>query len=177
MYNEARWHPATALFSRQAPEKIRGWLRDNDSLTQQLICHCAGQFRVQVIRQYWQKPLRSESLLLNVNSEKTAFIREVFLYCREQPWVFARTIIPLATLRGELQKLTQLGSRPLGQVLWSNHAIARGDMQIARFNPGTAMYNDCQSASPEIWGRRSLFQLGNKPLLVNELFLDQIPRK
>lgn len=177
---EPQWHPATAFFSRRAPAQFRPWLTDTDSLTKQLICHCPGQFSVDVLRQYWAKPLASETTLLGIAAHSRAFIREVRLYCDQQGWVFARTVIPLNTLRGELQKLTQLGSQPLGAVLFSNHAIKRAPLEIARFNSGTPMYNDAVSNSTEnreLWGRRSLFLLGNKPLLVNELFLDSIPAK
>lgn len=180
MVREARWHPATAFFSRQVPERLRHWLTDSDSLTRQLICHCDGQFSVKVLHQYWHRPLQSEYQQLALPIGQVAFIREVHLYCNQQAWVFARTVIPLKTLRGELQKLTQLGTQPLGAVLFSNRAIKRGPLEIACFKPRMAMYNDAvanMETQQDIWGRRSLFYLGSKPLMVNELFLDKIPPK
>ena len=177
---EPIWHPATAFFSRRAPAQFQNWLTDRDSLTQQLISHCQGQFCVKVLRQYWQRPFSSEYHQLGLKHGNTAFIREVHLYCDQQPWVFARTVIPTETLRGELQKLTQLGAQPLGAVLFSNHSIKRAPLEIARFNSKSAMYNEAHINSAhhqDIWGRRSLFYLGNKPLLVNELFLGNIPQK
>jgi chorismate lyase len=36
-----------------------------------------------------------------------ALIREVHLLCDDRPWVFARTIIPISTLRGRERRLAQ----------------------------------------------------------------------
>ena len=178
--HQAVWHPATTFFSRRAPQYIRAWLTDRASLTQELICHCNSQFSVTVLRQYWQRPLISETKKLGLSGSSIAFIREVYLNCNDQPWVFARTVIPAKTLHGELQKLTQLGTQPLGAVLFSNHLIKRSPLEIACFHPNTVMYNEAVQQASEnesIWGRRSLFLLGRSPLLVNELFLNHIPAK
>lgn len=178
--HQAVWHPAGTFFSRRAPHRIRAWLTDRNSLTQQVICHCQGQFSVNVLRQYWQRPLINEASKLGINRNNIAFIREVHLNCNNQPWVFARTVIPINTLQGELQTLTQLGTQPLGAVLFSNHLIKRSPLEIACFHPHTTMYNEAVQQTSEngsIWGRRSLFLLGNSPLLVNELFLNHIPAK
>ncbi len=176
---EAIWHPDRAFFISRAPSRLRPWLIDKESLTKHLINHCQGHFTVQVHRQYWQRPFYSEARLLGMSCTQLAFIREVHLLCDAEPWVFARTVIPLATLHGELQKLTQLGSRPLGAVLFANPAIRRGKMEVAHFKSWHYMYNIAarEPQTEPLWGRRSLFYMNNKPLLVNELFLEKLPAK
>ncbi len=174
---EACWHPARPFFVGQAPKRLQSWLTDNESLTKKLICHCAGQFRVRVQREYWQRPLPSEAAQLGLARGSITFIREVHLTCDEQRWVFARTIIPLKTLRGALPQLTQLGTQPLGAVLFANRSVTRGALQVAQIKSLHYMYNEATLGSTQtsaLWGRRSLFFLHGAPLLVNELFLDTL---
>ena len=57
--------------------------------------------------------------------------------------------------------------------------MRRGEVEIARLTPGDSLYANATqrlAAIPAaIWGRRSLFTLSDKPLLVNEIFLPDIP--
>ena len=59
---------------------------------------------------------------------------------RRQPWVFARTLIPARTLRGRGRRLTRLGSRPLGQVLFADPKVRRDPVEIARIVAGQRMH-------------------------------------
>jgi chorismate--pyruvate lyase len=93
--------------------------------------------------------------------------------------VFARTVIPRATLTGPRRRLTRLKTRPLGAVLFADPSMQRGPVEIARLTPRDKLYpvalRHLGRQPPEIWGRRSLFTLGGKPLLVSEIFLPGIP--
>jgi len=108
----------------------------------------------------------------------TCFIREVYLLCDAQPWVFARTVIPTRTLTGPRRRLTRLRGKPLGAVLFADPAMKRSQIEIARIQNGQALFDDATSqlsvTPDEIWGRRSAFFLGGKPLLVSEIFLPNI---
>jgi len=175
---EPAWRDNQPFFKNQAPIKVRHWLVDQGSLTQRLINACHGNFYVQIFDEYWAKPFYSEQTTLGINTGELAFIREVHLFCDSQAVVFARTVIPQSTLKGELQKLTRLGERPLGAVLFSNQKIHRGQMQVARIDSQHAVYDaalyDTDIADIPIWGRRSVFNLVDKPLLVSEIFLPSI---
>ncbi|MBA1333384.1 chorismate--pyruvate lyase, partial [Candidatus Endoriftia persephone str. Guaymas] len=108
-----------------------------------------------------------------------ALVREVELLCDEVPWVFARTLIPASTLRGAARRLTLLGDKPLGAVLFSDSRIKRGRTQVARLQPRHRLFSaasvDLQPVPDELWGRRTLFHVSGRPLLVNEIFLPRIP--
>lgn len=105
-------------------------------------------------------------------------VREVELLCHEVPLVFARTVIPAASLRGPAKRLTLLGERPLGEVLFADPRMRRGQMEVARLQPRHPLFGvataDLQQRPDEIWGRRTLFHLGDASLLVNEVFLPAI---
>ncbi len=155
------------------------WLRDQGSLTQRVVRTCGGgSFRVRLLRQAWGSPLFSESRLLQVRRGQTTLVREVELLCDERPWVFARTLIPASSLRGSAQRLTHLGERPLGEVLFSNHRVRRGVTQIARLQPRHPLFvaatTNLQRQPQTLWGRRTLFYIAGRPILVNEIFLPEL---
>lgn len=158
------------------PAAIWPWLLDPSSLTLRLQQACGGGgFRVRVVAQRWELPLLSEARALHIAPRRRALIREVWLLCGGRPWVFARTVIPARTLTGPQRRLDHLGERPLGGLLFSDPSMRRGQLEIARIGRGQPLFALATAtlpAPPEaIWGRRSLFYLRNKPLLVCEMFL------
>ena len=99
-------------------------------------------------------------------------VREVVLYGNAQPWVFARSILPLSTLTGRLRKLRQLSNQPLGELLFKDPSMCREPVQYARFDAGNNLLPQSTVSMDQVsWGRRSVFRLDNKPLLVAEVFL------
>ncbi len=152
---------------------------DTSSLTARLKSACGGGFRVRVVRQGWGRPLYSEHRMLAMRRGEIAIVREVELCCDGVPWVFARTLIPAGSLRGPARRLAMLGNRPLGEVLFADPRTRRGTMQIARLLPRHPLFSVATSSledmPDELWGRRTLFVLVGRPLLVNEIFLPNIP--
>jgi chorismate--pyruvate lyase len=177
-HHEPVWFFTHELRYGVVPLEVADWLFDPGSLTARLIATCAGRFRVQVLAQYWHAPMHNEIRRLAMRERQMSFIREVYLYCDEQPWVFARTVIPRKTLRGKQRHLANLGSRPLGAVLFADPHMRRDEIEVACLHPGEGLYRQAvarlPAQPPGIWGRRSVFYLNHKPLLVNEIFLPGI---
>jgi chorismate--pyruvate lyase len=177
--SEPRWQPRACLRPAELPPGLSQWLLDPGSLTRRLRGACSGRFRVGVLGEYWARPLRSEAQRLGVEPGRYVWTREVQLFCDAQPWVFARTVIPAATLRGRGQRLKRLGDRPLGEILFTDPGARRGAVQIARITPGQRLHRRAFGALAEapaaIWGRRSLFRIDGRPLLVCEIFLPGLP--
>ncbi|MBK8182249.1 MAG: chorismate lyase [Candidatus Competibacteraceae bacterium] len=155
------------------------WLFDSGSLTQRLRSLCGGGFRVRVLSQVWARPSRDEARILKLRLDAWAWTREVQLLCGNQAWVFARTLIPARTLSGRGRRLTRLGTKPLGAVLFADPCIRRGPVEIARIMTGQRLHQRAFAGFTEppdtIWGRRSVFQIENNPLLVAEIFLPDLP--
>jgi chorismate--pyruvate lyase len=177
--NEPGWTGLDQIRRAQVPNGVEDWLRDPTSLTARLKRHCPHGFSVRLLHQGWGRPLYSEMRLLGMRRGEAAIIREVELYCGETPWVFARTLIPASSLRGSARRLTMLGSRPLGEVLFNDPRMRRGRREIARLQPRHPLFQaavaSLEQKPKEIWGRRTLFHLAGQPLLVNEIFLPDIP--
>jgi len=175
---EPLWRPARRLNRSDIPEKIWPWLLDKASLTERIIGACPGRFRVQVVNQQRGRVMRNEAHTLNMRAGTHAIVRQVQLVCGETPWVYARTVIPPATLNRRLRRLARLGSRSLGATLFSDPSMKRGEVEVACLTASDELYRSVTgdlSRKPEtIWGRRSVFRLGGKPLLVCEFFLPEI---
>lgn len=175
---EPVWREAQRLHRREVPEDTLRWLLDPASLTLRLKFVCRGKFRVDVLSQGWARPHLNEAVALGMLDRCWGFVREVQLLCDEQPWVFARTIIPRTTLAGSNRRLTHLKNRPLGAVLFADPTMTRGPVEIARITSGVRLYTSAtrhMKKMPEaIWGRRSVFTLHGAPLLVSEIFLPGI---
>ena len=159
------------------------WLLDRESLTLRLQHLCPGKsskgFRVQVLSQARAVPRTDEAQALSMQSREMAIIRQVLLLCGRQPWIYARTVIPVKLLHGKFQRLTALGTRPLGEVLFADPGMQRGRVELAEILPGQAV---CAAATAHtrhrpvsIWGRRSVVWLSGKQLLVSEIFLPEFP--
>lgn len=73
----------------------------------------------------------------------------------------AHTLVPKHSLFSPLKEVLELNTRPLGEYLFSHPDLVRTGMEISPYRSG-------------IWGRRSLFFLFNKPIMVAEFFLPQL---
>lgn len=172
------WRTSYRLNRAQLPEPWRDWLLDRSSLTLRLQRTCSGQFHVEVLSQRMEPPMLSESRALNRPPQELALVRQVRLHCDNQPWVFARTVIPLPSLHGGLRQLALLGNKPLGAVLFADPTMQRSAVEVTRIGQGKRLFAMATGDSPrnasEIWGRRSVFTLQRQPLLVSEFFLPEL---
>ncbi|HAS51793.1 MAG TPA: chorismate lyase [Gammaproteobacteria bacterium] len=161
------------------PPDLARWLFDPGSLTRRLRQCCPHLFRVRILWQGWSRPSCDEARALHLRLDARVWTREVQLLCGDQAWVFARTLVPMATLRGRGRRLTQLGSRPLGEVLFTDPKVQRGPVEIARIVAGQRLHQrafaEMTPSLEALWGRRSIFQRDGQPLLVCEIFLPALP--
>lgn len=172
-----RWLLKSQLYNQTIPKDKLHWLLDEKSLTKRIKKNCVTQFRVKVIKQRWVLPDQSERLLLKLPIRQKVLLRQVVLFCGTSPVVFAHSLIPLATLRGEHRRLACLQTKPLGQYLFSKHYLKRSQFECAKLSVAMPFYHFLQkhyAINQTVWGRRSLFLLKNKQLLVSEYFLPQI---
>ena len=164
------WLPVGRWTQGAIPPDWRRCLLDRGSLTQRLIDASSESFAVRVVREAFLVPRLDERQLLDLPTRRRSFVREVLLYVDGSPRVFARSVIPLSTLTGRLRKLRRLDDRPLGAVLFADPGMARGPLEIARV-PAAMIPGDHATDDTSYWGRRSLFYMDSRPLLVSEIFL------
>ncbi len=157
--------------------RLAAWLADEASLTAKLMALSQGRFRVQLLRQGLARPRLDERKLPGLGSQP-ALVREVVLYGGDEPWVFARSLLPLSSLTGSLRRLRHQGTRPLGAFLFSQPHLRRGPIAVCALNRHHAyLPDDLLPRDGNAWGRRSVFYLHNRPLLVSEVFLEPLSRR
>jgi len=159
------------------PRLLRCWLSDRGSLTQRLKSRCAS-FRVVPLVTGLARPNPDEYALLGLVPGTRAYVREVILLCDEVPVVFAHSVLPQDSLRGGWNGITRLGSRSLGEALFSDHRIERQPLAYRNLRDSHPLFRAAVAQQPlstrNLWARRSLFCLNHHPLLVTEVFLPAI---
>jgi chorismate--pyruvate lyase len=145
------------------------WLYvDKGSLTRRLTLLAEGAFSVTPLREGWQ-PLRDdECAALGVAFGSSGWVREVYLRGHGEPWVFARSVAARSALEDLGFDLQRLGSRSLGELLFSDQAFTRGPLEAMRY-PDAWLPAEVQQA--QLWARRSCFSRGKLGVLVAEVFL------
>jgi len=134
------------------PKSVLGWLDDEQSLTAKLK-QKFDDFSVNVLSQIQTTPHNNENEVLDFEGQSV--VREVQLLGNHQVVVFARSVIPVTD---DTQDILKIGSKPLGEVLFNDPDIKRGQLQITH--------------TGSTWGRRSTFTIGATKLLVSEFFLE-----
>jgi chorismate--pyruvate lyase len=108
------------------------------------------------------------------------WVREVLLCLDGIPWVFARTLIPqtiLSTQRNDnkYNDFTRLGTRSLGELLFTSPDITPGNIEVAQFKTcgrlAALATSLNQHVNSSLWGRRRYFNLHDSQLIVSEIFL------
>lgn len=166
-----RWYRAERCAGGRWPRHLTPWLRDAGSLTERLTRLGGGDFRVEVLCQRPMRPGPAERRRLGLGPRQWVLGREVVLHGRGRPWVFARSLVPLASLNGRLRQLRWLADRPLGGFLFRQPDLEREPMEVAELAPGRSPVPGRLQAGERLWGRRSVFWLAGRPLLVMEVFL------
>lgn len=169
--SEPNWKSYTRTPYTAMPAIIRGWLLDRGSLTRRLMELTKGEFRVEVLTQKIASPTLSEARKLKIPLRQKAFIRQVILHGCDVPLVYARSVIPVKTLTGQLKNLN---TKPLGALLFKDAAMQRGSIEVG-FTKANGYFQQelSNNSTVSVWGRRSLFYLDRKPLLVSELFMPE----
>jgi chorismate--pyruvate lyase len=147
---------------------VFGWLFNEDSLTRRLTQLSADQFSVTPLFEGWQALRPDECSALGVAPGSEGWVREVYLRGQQQPWVFARSVATRAVLEGSGLDLAQLGSRSLGELLFSDRAFDRGELQVCLY---PAHWLPVEAHNTNLWARRSCFRRGELGVLVAEVFL------
>ena len=171
---QQRWFHRRQLFTKKVPHHIQTWLFDPASLTARLKAKCKAEFSVELLSQSMCKPRLDELSALGMDEGANALVREVRLCCGDTGWVYARTVIPFSTITGAQRVYGNLGTRPLGAMLFADRTMRREDVMV------TVLYGDDLpellglDAASRVWGRRSVFRVGGKPLLVSEYYLPEL---
>lgn len=157
--------------------RYRHWLIDSGSLTKRLQS-LSDDFCVKSSRHQYARAQVDEAQLLNLPRRQNALLREVYLYSQNEPVVFAHSVLPRRSLRGEWLSLGHLGNKPLGAALFMNPKVTRTQLEFKKLSNQHALYRRAVghlvSRPQAVWARRSIFRLKRSAIMVTEVFLPQI---
>nr|WP_306456644.1 chorismate lyase [Pseudomonas alliivorans] len=147
---------------------MMGWLFNQDSLTRRLDRLSDGGFSITPLFEGWQ-PLRDDECAALVLPEASeGWVREVYLLGNGNRWVFARSVAARSALHNGGLQMDTLGSRSLGELLFSDPAFDRGPLEVCRY---PAAWLPSTDPAQDLWARRSCFSRGPLRVLVAEVFL------
>lgn len=171
-----QWNETNLFGEISLTGDLRACLFDAGSLIKHLEKFSPEKISLSLEAQSWKKPYPDESKILNLRNGGYGFLRETFLTCNAKPWVYARTIIPPRTLLIS-RRLAYWGNKPLGFYLFADKLTYRGKIEIAKLKTSTIPYPTLYNLAIEedniLWGRRSIFYIKEKPLLLTEIFLPE----
>lgn len=107
-----------------------------------------------------------------VHCSREAYLREVFLMVKEEPWVYARVSVS-SECSEFLEKLLTVGNRPIGvNLLYNDPDLKRSGFQYRfyeNFTLGKSRHH-LSFSGQSVWARRSAFISSQAQLLVSEFF-------
>ncbi|KAA8735045.1 chorismate lyase [Acinetobacter qingfengensis] len=138
---------------------LKSWLYAEGSLTQQLTDLAQGQFQVELINEQYQRMQKQDAQWMNMPLHHLAWVRESYLYgCERQPWVKAKSIFPILSLRKKARIFPHIGKKPIGHYLFQ-----RTQPECQR----RVIYQD------DGWTRQSCYTWHGCKFIVQETFLAQ----
>ena len=114
---------------------------------------------------------RAARRALGLPAASLGWVREVYLRGYHLPWVFARSVASKSALEAGGLNMDALGTRSLGELLFSDQAFERGPLQVCRYPRDWLPDAD---RADNLWGRRSRFVRGSLSVLVAEVFLPNL---
>lgn len=104
---------------QQIPEHLKSWLNASGSLTQQLTDLAGGVFKVEPVKEHFQRLRFVDAQWMQMPAHHTSWVRESFLYgCDDLPWVKAKSIFPILSLQKKARIFQHIGKKPIGLFLF-----------------------------------------------------------
>ncbi|WP_448761298.1 chorismate--pyruvate lyase family protein [Acinetobacter tandoii] len=142
---------------QQIPAELKTWLYASGSLTQQLTDLAGGKFRVQPIKEHFQRLHFIDAKWMRMPHQHTSWVRESFLYgCDAEPWVGAKSIFPIQSLQGRARVFKHIGTKPIGWFLF-DRTNPKCERRVILLDEG--------------WTRQSCYTWHGCKFIVQETFL------
>ena len=170
---QPRWIQNRQGIRHTLPKNVQSWIYEPGSLTQRLRDSYGTAVTVKILFQQWQTPFLTERKRLKLHENSYSLVREVLLHADGKPLILARTIIPPKTVNAAKSNFAHLGTRPLGEVIFSCPKVERVEMDVALVNPSTWTKPTKAEAhiKQPLWGRRTVYAITQGKMLVSEFFL------
>ena len=106
-------------------KEIKSWLLEKGPITERIKSN--GDFELELVKDKVDFVRDDEKSFLG-NIGGRIKVREVFLRENNKPKVWARSCIPLKTIKDGLSSLGELGNKPLGDILFEKNIFKKKEM-------------------------------------------------
>ena len=152
------WITSKEFHNESIGTHVKSWLTETGPITNRIKSN--GTFKLELIKDEVGTVKRIDANFLGEDLGEIK-IREVLLLSNNKPKVFARSLIPNRTIEKGLSELGELGSKPLGDILFEKEIFKKIETVFAKFSESGNLY----------WGRKSKYLVKVYPLSVMEVFL------
>lgn len=172
---DPHWKKKYPGIKQSLPENVHSWVYEKGSLTRRLRHAYGSAVTVEILFHRWKPAFLSECKLLNLPHQQYNLVREVLLHADGKPLILARTILPEKTIKIAKRNLSHLGTRPLGEVIFSYPKLERLSLDISHVHHKTWTPELTQTIDIEqkVWGRRTVYAIQKQKLLVSEFFMPE----
>lgn len=155
------------------PPDVHSWVYEKGSLTRRLRNVYKQSFTVEILFHRWKQAFVSECNSLKLPHQQYNLVREVLLHADGKPLILARTILPEQTIKVAKRNLSHLGTRPLGEVIFSYPKLERLDLNICYIQPEqwSRQLTEKVDIKHDVWGRRTIYSIQKQKMLVSEFFM------
>ncbi len=170
---DPQWKKTRPGIKQTIPSDARSWIYETKSLTRRLRQHYGSSFAVEILFHRWKPAFLSECMLLKLPHQQYNLVREVLLHANGKPLILARTILPVQTIKIAKRNLSHLGTRPLGEVIFSYPKLERLELNTTcvPYEIWTQALTKKTNIEQKIWGRRTVYAIHKQKMLVSEFFL------
>ncbi|NVJ68558.1 MAG: chorismate lyase [Gammaproteobacteria bacterium] len=173
-----QWQDTSDEVVKELPFHIAEWLLEFGSLTEKLERSINAKVRLEVLKENHCVASVEDAQMLGVAENTQLWSREVLLYGPEEPWIYAKTLVPASSAF----LIESLGEKPLGSILFSEKQLSRQFLKVKQLASDHALFLSAQpyikEETEKLWARRSLWQNSEQSdmeLLVSEVFLPDAP--
>jgi len=152
------WSSFASVKDEIKDEIIASWLLEKGPITKRIKNN--GTFQLNLIQDKLSEISADDKKFINTKSEEIKK-REVMLLCNDLPIVFAQTIIPVETIEKGFDGLGNLGTKPLGDILFEKGIFIKDRIVYASFGDDKSTY----------WGRKAKYSVKGFKFSLMEIFL------
>jgi chorismate--pyruvate lyase len=171
---DPQWKKSRPGMKQSIPANASSWIYEKGSITKRLRGFYGHAVTVEILFHRWKPAYLSECKLLKLPHQQFNLIREVLLQANGKPLILARTILPEQTIKVAKRNLSHLGSRPLGEVIFSYPKLERLELNTCSIphHLWTPSLTNKVNTTQQVWGRRTVYAIQKQKMLVSEFFME-----
>ncbi len=173
-FNDTHWKIGKILMREKA--KLRFWLCQTHSVSEVLHDLLGTNFKIKLHHNYFCRSDQEQKMLFP-DGDQNFFIREVLIYKKDTPIIYAQARFPSKIIK-QLPEITELGESSLGIFLLQQGCFYKEKMEFAYLNrkgrENKAITEFAQLNYDESYlCRKSTFRINNNKAEVIEVFLPE----